>query len=159
MDTIHKPQREPCFLLAIRDSSHKERRIVDLHQNHRSHGTIIAWSNRYLYEDTMRDYGNTRTTYHLIHSDLLPTKGFSIIFHSIKNIHEASVIYNYCVKLTRDTERKICERGAFLVSLFFGLPRRRRGGYCRSRTLQSPGQGHSRIIKGSRVVGDFCGLS
>ena len=67
----------------------------------------------------MRDYGNTHTTYRPVHSDPLPTKGTPIIFHNVKNIHEASIICTYCVKLTRDTERKICERGAFFAYTVF----------------------------------------
>jgi helicase MOV-10 len=100
----------------------KERRIVALYRNRRSHGNIIAWSNRYFYEDTMRDYGNSYITFHLVHSDVLPKKGFPVVFHGVKgseqhvewspsyfNIIEASIVRDYCVKLTGDTERKICE--------------------------------------------------
>jgi helicase MOV-10 len=107
----------------------KERRIVALYRNRRSHGNIIAWSNRYFYEDTMRDYGNSYITFHLVHSDVLPKKGFPVVFHSVKgseqhaewspsyfNIIEASIVRDYCVKLTGDTERKICEYGTMFWS-------------------------------------------
>jgi helicase MOV-10 len=110
----------------------RERRIVALHRNRRSHGNIIAWSNRYFYEDIMRDYGNAYITYHLALSDVLPNKGFPIVFHGVKgseqhaewspsyfNIIEASIVRDYCVKLTGDPERKICECGVWLV--FFPL--------------------------------------
>ncbi|KAF8500417.1 P-loop containing nucleoside triphosphate hydrolase protein [Russula emetica] len=94
--------------------------IVGLHRNHRSHGNIIAWSNRYFYEDRMRDYGNSYITYHLVLSDVLPKKGFSVVFHGVKgneqhakwspsyfNIIEASIVRDYCLKLTGDPKRKI----------------------------------------------------
>ncbi|KAH9988790.1 P-loop containing nucleoside triphosphate hydrolase protein, partial [Russula compacta] len=94
--------------------------IVALLRNRRSHGAILAWSNRYLYEDTMRDYGIAHTTYHLVDSGVLPKKGFPIVFHGVKaneqrtkwspsyfNILEASIVRDYCVKLIRDPERKI----------------------------------------------------
>ena len=70
----------------------------------------------------MRDHGNAYITYHLTLSDVLPKKGFSVVFHGVKgseqharwspsyfNIIEASIVRDYCVKLTGDPERKICE--------------------------------------------------
>jgi hypothetical protein len=99
-------------------------RIVALRRNWRSHGAIIAWSNRYLYADVMRDHGNAYITHHLVDSGVLPKKGFPVAFHGIKgseqrtkwslkysNVLEASIVRDYCVKLIGDTERKICERG------------------------------------------------
>jgi len=96
--------------------------IVELPRNHRSHASIIAWSNRYFYEDRMREYGNTYITYDLVHSDVLPKKGFPVVFHGVRgseeyskwspssfNILEASIVRDYCVKLTAAPERKICE--------------------------------------------------
>ena len=144
-----------------------------LRRNWRSHGAIIAWSNRYLYEDMMRDYGNAYITYHMVHSDALPKKGFPVVFHGVRgneertksspsyfNVLEASIIRNYCVRLTRDPEpeRKICEHGLSLVLAHFPLIQHRSGGDRRSRTLQSPGQGHSAVIKGGEVIGYFCGI-
>jgi helicase MOV-10 len=82
----------------------------------------------------MRDYGNAYITYHLVLSDVLPKKGFPVVFHGVKgseqhakwspsnfNIVEASVVRDYCVRLTGDPERKICEWSIFLVlpPLFF----------------------------------------
>jgi helicase MOV-10 len=108
----------------------KERRIVGLQRNHRSHGTIIAWSNRYLYEDVLRECGNAYITYHLVHSTVLPKKGFPVVFHGVDgseqhskrsppypNIPEALIVRNYCVKLTEDPdpERNICECTTSLV--------------------------------------------
>jgi len=102
-----------------------ERRIVVLQRNWRSHGAIIAWSNRYLYEDVIRDYGNAYITYHLVRSETLPKKGFPVVFYGVKgsdhlmkwspshfNLLEASIVRNYCVKLIGDPLRKICKRGA-----------------------------------------------
>jgi helicase MOV-10 len=99
-------------------------RIVALQRNWRSHGAIIAWSNRYLYADVMRDYGNAYITYHLVDSGALPKKGFPVAFHGIKgseqrakwslsysNVLDASIVRDYCVKLIGDPDRKICERG------------------------------------------------
>ena len=58
----------------------------------------------------------------LLQSDVLPKKDFPIVFHGIKgrelrarhspsylNIHEASVVRDYCLRLIGDSERKICE--------------------------------------------------
>jgi helicase MOV-10 len=73
----------------------------------------------------MRAYGDEDVTHHLVDSGVLQKKGFPIVFHGIKgrekrtrqspsyyNIHEASVVRDYCVALTSDRERKICECGA-----------------------------------------------
>jgi helicase MOV-10 len=124
MDPVHKPGKcELLFLFIAQILIYdKERRIVGLHRNHRSHGNIIAWSNRYFYEDRMRDYGNSYVTYHLALSDVLPKKGFPVVFHGVKgseqhtkwspshfNIIEASIVRDYCLKLTGDPERKICK--------------------------------------------------
>src|SRR5579863_2670227 len=112
-DSIHMPQkREQRFLLIIRDQSHRERRIVGLQRNRRSHGSIIAWPNRYFYEDIMRAHGDRDVTHLLLDSNVLPKKGFPLIFHGIKgrekrtrmspsyyNILEASVVRDYCMKL------------------------------------------------------------
>ena len=124
MDPIHRQgKRELLFLSIAQNLSYdKEHRIVGLHRNHRSHGNIIAWSNRYFYEDRMRDYGNPYITCHLVLSDVLPKKGFPVVFHGVKgseqhakwspsyfNIIEASIVRDYCVKLVGDCERKICK--------------------------------------------------
>ena len=57
----------------------------------------------------------------LLQSDVLPKKGFPIVFHGIKgfeqrkqnspsyfNNQEASVVRDYCLRLTEDRETKIC---------------------------------------------------
>jgi len=94
--------------------------IVDLQLNRRSHGAIIAWPNRYLYEDRMRAHGDAAITDRMLRWDELPMKDFPIIFHGIKgtekrtrrspsyyNILEASIVRDYCVKLTTDPARRI----------------------------------------------------
>ena len=111
--------------------SQNDCRIVALQRNRRSHPAIIAWSNRYLYEDTMRASGDVDITHALVESNVLPKNGFPILFYGIKgrekhskqspwyfNIHEASIVRNYCVALTSDRERKtrICQCGSCLVS-------------------------------------------
>jgi helicase MOV-10 len=73
----------------------------------------------------MRAYGDEAVTHRLVDSGVLQKKGFPIVFHGIKglekrtrqspsryNIYEASVVRNYCVALTSDPERMICECGA-----------------------------------------------
>lgn len=131
-DLIRKPQkRRERFLLIIRDLSHKERRIVGLQRNRRSHGAIIAWPNRYFYEDIMRAHGDKDVTHLFLHSNVLPKKGFPIIFHGVKgkekrtrqspscyNIIEASVVRDYCVRIIGDRERRICKCGASFGSAF-----------------------------------------
>ena len=66
--------------------------------------------------------GDVDVTHLLVNSGVLPKKGFPIVFHGIKgrekrtkqspsyfNTYEAFVVRNYCVQLTSDPERKICE--------------------------------------------------
>jgi helicase MOV-10 len=75
----------------------------------------------------MRAHGDRVVTHLLLHSRILPKKGFPVLFHGIKgtekrtkrspsyfNIIEASVVRNYCVMLIEDTECKICKCGASL---------------------------------------------
>jgi helicase MOV-10 len=75
-----------------------------------------------LYEDIMRAGAIPVVARLLLQSDVLPKKGFPIVFHGIKgrelrkryspsylNIHEASVVRDYCLKLVKDREQKICE--------------------------------------------------
>jgi AAA domain len=150
------------------------RRIVVLQRNWRSHGAIIAWSNRYIYADVMRDYGNAYITYHLVNSGVLPKRGFPIVFHGVKgsdqrtkwspscsNVLEASIVRNYCVKLIRDPERKICERGTFYFSTtsYVLLTRCRPWGDWRSHIVQSPSQSHSTAVEGGKLVRCFGWLS
>jgi helicase MOV-10 len=67
-----------------------------------------------------------------LQSDVLIKKGFPIVFHGIKgrelrgrhspsylNIHEASVVRDYCQRLIDDRERKICEHRVFLILHWF----------------------------------------
>jgi helicase MOV-10 len=74
----------------------------------------------------MRASASADVTRPLLYSEVLPKEGFPVVFHSIKgreerawhsysyfNIHEASVVRDYCVKLTTDRERKTCECGLF----------------------------------------------
>ena len=74
----------------------------------------------------MRDYGNPYITYDLVLSNVLPKKGFPVVFHGVKgkeerirsspsyfNILEASIVRDYCVELTRDPERPIGECRCF----------------------------------------------
>ncbi len=73
----------------------------------------------------MRAHGDMDVTHLLLHSNILPKKGFPIMFHGIKgsekrtkrspsyfNIHEASVVRNYCMALIEDRERRICKCSA-----------------------------------------------
>ncbi|KAH9041519.1 RNA helicase, partial [Lactarius deliciosus] len=94
--------------------------IVDLQRNRRSHGAIIAWPNRYLYEDKMRAHAIPVVARLLLQSDVLPKKEFPVVFHGIKgrelrakhspsylNVHEASVVRDYCQKLIEDRGHRI----------------------------------------------------
>ncbi|KAI9462824.1 P-loop containing nucleoside triphosphate hydrolase protein [Lactarius psammicola] len=94
--------------------------IVDLQRNRRSHGAIIAWPNRYLYKDRIHAYASPNVSHLLLQSGVLPQMGFPIVFHGVKglelrmrdspsylNIHEASVVRDYCLRLTEDREHKI----------------------------------------------------
>jgi hypothetical protein len=73
----------------------------------------------------MRDYRNSYVTHDPVLSDVFPKKGIPVVFHGVRgkeermksspsyfNILEASVVRDYCVKLTGDLERKIGERGS-----------------------------------------------
>ena len=71
----------------------------------------------------MRDYGNAYITYHLVHSVVLPKKGFPLVFHGVdsgEHHKELSpsweAVCNYCERLTHDPLRKICGCGAILVA-------------------------------------------
>ena len=70
----------------------------------------------------MRADASQDVSHLLLQSDVLPKKGFPIVFHGIKgrelrtrhspsylNIHEASIVRKYCLKLTEDREHRICE--------------------------------------------------
>ncbi|KAH9166488.1 RNA helicase [Lactarius sanguifluus] len=94
--------------------------IVDLQRNRRSHGAIIAWPNRYLYEDKMRAHAIPVVARLLLQSNVLPKKEFPVVFHGIKgrelrakhspsylNVHEASVVRDYCQKLIEDRGHRI----------------------------------------------------
>src|SRR6267154_4895524 len=174
MDPIHKPGKcELLFLFIAQPVTYdKERRIFTLHRNHRSHGNVIAWSNRYFYEDRMRDYGNSYITYHLVLSEVLPKKGFPVLFHGVKgneqhakwspsyfNIIEASIVRDYCVKLLGDPERKICKNGALFGSIcsYYCFPLHRSRGDWHSCTLQDSSQGHSGVTEGGKFIRYFCG--
>jgi helicase MOV-10 len=67
-------------------------------------------------------------------SDVLPKKGFPIVFHGVRgnedhtksspayfNVLEASIIRNYCVKLTRDPERKLGQKRHLFSFTTFSL--------------------------------------
>jgi hypothetical protein len=121
----------------------------------------------------MRDYGNSYITYHLVLSDVLPKKGFPVVFHGVKgseqhakwspsyfNIIEASIVRDYCVKLIGDRERNICKNEALLgptCSHCFPLHRPR--GDWDSCTFQDSSQSHSGVTEGGKFIGYFGGLS
>jgi helicase MOV-10 len=77
----------------------------------------------------MRASGEADVTHLLVTSGVLPKKGFPIVFHGVKgreertmqspsyfNVYEATVVRDYCMELTSDRERRICEFAAWLVS-------------------------------------------
>ena len=70
----------------------------------------------------MRAYASPDVSHLLLQSSVLPKRGFPVVFHGIKgnekraryspsylNILEATVVRDYCIKLTQDNEHKICE--------------------------------------------------
>ncbi|KAI0258992.1 P-loop containing nucleoside triphosphate hydrolase protein [Gloeopeniophorella convolvens] len=109
--------------------AHSGQTVVDLQRNRRSHGAIIAWPNRYLYEDIMRAHATAEISRYLLESNVLPKKGFPIVFHGIKgsekrtkhspsyfNVHEASLVRDYCQQLVSDRERKIYEEDIGVIA-------------------------------------------
>lgn len=73
-----------------------------------------------MYEDIMLAHASPEVSGLLLQSDVLRKKGFPVVFHGIKgqerrtrhspsylNISEASVVREYCQKLTQDREHKI----------------------------------------------------
>ena len=172
-DSTHRlGKRKPYFLLYEPRTYRTQHRIAVLRRNWRSHGAIIAWSNRYLYEDMMRDHGNSYITYHLVNSGVLPKKGFPVIFHGVRgnqertksspsyfNVLEASIIRNYCVKLINDPLNGRFVRITQILDLpYFSLTNRRSGGDWHSCALQNPGQGHPAVTEGGKYVRYFCGI-
>jgi helicase MOV-10 len=76
----------------------------------------------------MRADASPEVSHTLLQSDVLPKKGFPIVFHGIKgqerrtrqcpsylNILEASVVRDYCLRLVGDHEHKICENRMPLI--------------------------------------------
>lgn len=91
-DSTHRSgKRKSCFFFLLYGprTYWTKHRIAVLRRNWRSHGAIIAWSNQYLYEEMMRDHGNSYITYHLVNSEVLPKRGFPVIFQAsevIRNV-------------------------------------------------------------------------
>ncbi|KAF8500415.1 P-loop containing nucleoside triphosphate hydrolase protein [Russula emetica] len=129
--------------------------IVALDRNHRSHGNIIAWSNRYFYEDRMRDYGNSYITYHLVLSDVLPKKGFPVLFHGVKGNEQHAKLSLSNFNINRGIDRSRLLREARRGPRTKDLPR----GDWGSCTLQDSSQGHSGVTDVGKVIRYFCGLS
>ncbi|KAI0044323.1 P-loop containing nucleoside triphosphate hydrolase protein [Auriscalpium vulgare] len=111
--------------------------IVQLLRNRRSHGAIIAWSNKYLYEDTLCAAAHASTARNMLGSPLLPNKTFPVVFHGIKgkqmrgskspswfNIEEASVVRNKCLALLEDKDRPIKEREIGVIAPYKAQVRR-----------------------------------
>ena len=94
--------------------------IVKLVQNRRSHGSIIAFSNRYYYEDELRAGAHREVTTSLFGSPILVKEDFPIVFHGVFgqdqrsgrsqsyfNVSEASLVKNYCLQLVNDPQRHV----------------------------------------------------
>ncbi|KAK2463831.1 hypothetical protein APHAL10511_004136 [Amanita phalloides] len=86
--------------------------VVKLVRNFRSHPDIIHFSNTHFYASELQACGDPTMTHSLQDIDMLPKKGFPIIFHGVAgrdqqedlspsyfNIEEASIVKNYCLKL------------------------------------------------------------
>ncbi|EIM81952.1 P-loop containing nucleoside triphosphate hydrolase protein [Stereum hirsutum FP-91666 SS1] len=96
------------------------RTIVKLIQNRRSHGSIIAFSNRFFYEDELRASARRETTTSLFGSPILQDLQFPLVFHGISgegqrsgrsqlyyNNGEASLVKEYCLRLVKDPARHV----------------------------------------------------
>lgn len=94
--------------------------IVKLIQNRRSHGSIIAFSNRFFYEDELRASARRETTTSLFGSPILQDLQFPLVFHGISgegqqsgrsqlyfNNGEASLVKEYCLRLVKDPARHV----------------------------------------------------
>lgn len=94
--------------------------IVKLVQNRRSHGNIIAFSNRYYYEDELRATAHQEITNSLFGSPVLQNPQFPVVFHGIFgqdqrsgrsqsyfNVGEASLVKAYCIRLVNDPLRHV----------------------------------------------------
>jgi hypothetical protein len=100
----------------------------------------------------MRANASAEVTRPLLNSGVLLKKGFPVVFHSIKggerrakhspsyfNKYEASMVKEYCVRLTTDRERKTCECGLFHSFLAVYVPWSRPVGNWRNHTVQGSG--------------------
>ena len=85
-----------------------------------------------MYEDIMRADASPEVSHTLLQSDVLPKKGFPVVFHGIKgqerrtkqcpsylNVLEASVVRDYCLRIIGDHEHKISE---YRISLILLVP-------------------------------------
>ncbi|KDQ60007.1 hypothetical protein JAAARDRAFT_593478 [Jaapia argillacea MUCL 33604] len=86
--------------------------VVKLLSQHRSHPSIIEFSNETFYDNELRPCGDHVITHSLLSSGVLVKKGFPVVFHGITgrdlreetspsffNIEEATVVKRYCEDL------------------------------------------------------------
>lgn len=96
--------------------------IIKLVKNYRSHGSIVAFSNRFYYEDELRASARREITTSLFGSPVLQSPRFPVVFHGILdqdelsghsqsyfNIGEASLVKTYCLQLVNDLARHVGE--------------------------------------------------
>ncbi|TFY78231.1 hypothetical protein EWM64_g5781 [Hericium alpestre] len=94
--------------------------IVQLQTNRRSHPAIIAFSNTYIYEDSLTARADEATTTSFLRSPVLATANFPIVFEGVKgsvekaknydslyNEREAEVVRFHCQKLLRDAKLRV----------------------------------------------------
>lgn len=87
-------------------------RIVKLLRNFRSHPAILRFPNEQFYRGELQSEGDIVITHSLLQAELLPKKGFPIVFHSVAgkdmreasspsffNVEEASLVKHYVQRL------------------------------------------------------------
>ena len=91
---------------------YNSRCISMLHQNFRSHGTLLQVPSRLFYNWELIPKGVKMTTESLLHWHHLPQDGFPIIFHGVRgsdgrdyNADEAVIVVDYVEKLLTDRKK------------------------------------------------------
>ncbi len=96
--------------------------MVKLLKNWRSHKAILQFPNHTFYGGELEQCADRTIINSHLHSPLLPTKGFPLVFHSMKgkderearspsffNINEASTVKKYVQDLMSDRSARIGE--------------------------------------------------
>ena len=103
--------------------------LVKLIKNYRSHPHILSFPNRRFYANELEPHADPIIISSLLRSDVLVTKNFPIVFHSIKgkdlreayspsffNPEEASLVKNYVQRLKDDQRLRLSKVATHLHS-------------------------------------------